>query len=160
MYPDDLIPFFFGAFMIAGAGLDLSRRHLPNSLCLLVLVAGAGAIFWSGGSSDLISAALHSVIALLVGMALFRFGMVGGGDAKFYAATAVWFPLDSAIKLLLNVSISGLGFLLIWFLYQKIHDPVNGSKSALSRKGFPLGVAIAFGAMALLLMEHGKIPEY
>lgn len=139
--------------MLTGAGIDLFQRRLPNPLCLAVLAVGAGYLAWSGSFAVLGSAALHSALALIVGMGLFKLGMIGGGDAKFYAATAIWFSLQSAFQLLLYVSVSGLALLAILILWRRISDRIRGTRSGLSRRGVPYGVAIAAGALALLASE-------
>lgn len=134
----------FASLMAAGAWLDLTRRLLPNLLCLAVALGGAMAMLLAGGWAMLGSSALHMLLALAGGMALFAGRMIGGGDAKFYAATALWFPLDGAIRFLLAVSLSGALLLIGWAIY-RIFARQRGQGDFAK---LPYGVAIALGAVA------------
>lgn len=134
-----------------GAWLDLVSRRLPNWLCLLTAVAGLGATFATAGAGALWSAAAHGLIALVVGMGLFRFGWIGGGDAKFYAACACWFPLGSGLNLLGLVSLAGLAVVLLWFGYRQ----ATGARKRDGEGRFgmvPYGVPVAIGAVASKLL--------
>src|SRR3546814_2063409 len=63
----------------------------------------------------------HAAIALVVGMVLFGMRIVGGGDAKYYAALALWFRLGEAWRLLAFVSLAGAVFFLAWFARSEEH---------------------------------------
>jgi prepilin peptidase CpaA len=88
------------------------------------------------------------VLALLAGMALFRFGWIGGGDAKFYAACAAWFPLASALYLLGAVSLAGLAVISLWFGWRQL-TRARQRKPAGAFAMVPYGLAVAIGAVAL-----------
>lgn len=128
--------------------LDISARRLPNWLALLTLAAGIAVTIFVAGISALPSHLAHALLALLVGMLLFRFGMVGGGDAKFYAAVASWFGLSGAAGLLLAVSLSGLAIFVAWFIWRRATGkPIRApSPDSMSDK-LPYGIAIAAGAV-------------
>ena len=59
---------------------------------------------------------IHFGIALLGGMLMFGLGWVGGGDAKLYAAIALWLPIGNAILLLLATVFSGLLLAIIYLI--------------------------------------------
>src|SRR5690606_7702139 len=99
-----------------GAFLDLRDRRLPNWLCAVLAVAAAGGLAYSAGFETLAWAFLHAVLALAVGMVLFRFGAIGGGDAKFYAAAACAVPFGQALVLLGWTSVVGLGLIVVMLL--------------------------------------------
>ena len=133
---------------LTASWLDISARRLPNWLTLVTLAAGIAVTIVAAGASALGSNLAHAVMALLVGMILFRFGVIGGGDAKFYAAVAAWFGLSGAPGLLLAVSLSGLVIFLVWFIWRRatgkpIRAPSPDSKS----DKLPYGIAIAAGAV-------------
>ena len=136
----------------AGAWLDLASRRLPNWLCLLTAIAGLGVAFGMAGAVALWSPTSHGLIALVAGMVLFRFGWIGGGDAKFYAACACWFPLGSGLLLLGLVSAAGLAVVLLWFGYRQ-------ATRAHKREGegrfgmVPYGVPVAIGSVALKVFQ-------
>lgn len=137
------------ALAVAGFYLDARYRLLPNWLCAAGLLAGIGfgaalhGWAWAG------SALLHSLLALVAGMGLFSARIIGGGDAKFYAALAAWFPIAKALLLLLVVSLAGLVLvILVWFpLRRYLTRPQDGTAAAAFAK-VPYGVAIATGALA------------
>ncbi len=132
---------------LLGAWLDVASRRLPNWLCLLTAITGLASAAVLGGTAAFISASGHMLIALMLGMALFRFGLIGGGDAKFYAACAAWFGLGQALHLLGIVSVVGLTLVIIWFGYRQI-----AGKRRRDRTGkfdlVPYGVAIGLGSIA------------
>jgi prepilin peptidase CpaA len=132
---------------LTGAGLDYTVRRLPNLLCLITALAGLAASFTLHGASGAGSAALHGLIALVVGMVLFRFGAVGGGDAKFYAGIAMWFALGQAPRLLLAVSLSGLLLFIVWFTVRRLMGKKVHRRAENDADRFPYGAAIAAGAV-------------
>ena len=131
---------------LLGAWLDLASRRLPNWLCLATAVAGLAFAGFAAGPSALLSPMAHASLSLLVGMALFRFGWIGGGDAKFYAACAAWFALPQAFALLLWVSLAGFVLVIVWFGYRQ----ATRARRTSEREHFasvPYGVAVAAGAV-------------
>ena len=95
--------------------------------------------------------ALHALIALVVGAGLFAMRVIGGGDAKFYAAVAAWFSLHDAVWLLVLVSLSGLVLLVVWIGARMLSGrPIRKQGAGLN--GLPYGVAIAVGAAILILV--------
>lgn len=135
---------------VVGAWLDVSQRRLPNWLCAVALVFGIAVSYLAGGWVGLVFALAHAVLALLVGMALFAVRVIGGGDAKFYAALAVWFPIQQGLFLLVSVACAGL-FLAIAILMRrrKPRRPANGlvGPDDDDFRKVPYGVAIAAGAL-------------
>jgi prepilin peptidase CpaA len=128
--------------------LDIRYRRLPNWLCLVCLVAGLAQSWWQGGTAGLGSAAIHMLIALAAGMILFRLAIFGGGDAKFYAAIAAWFPIGLALYLLVAVSVSGLLVLIGWMMTRKRLARHNDRlRTDPEFRKVPYGVAIAIGAL-------------
>ena len=130
---------------------DVSRRRLPNPLCLIVAVLGLATQAYAGGWALAGSGLLHAIIALVIGIALFSAGIVGGGDAKYYAAVAAWFPLSQAGALLLLVSVIGFVLFVCWFLWRRLRGIKVQRKSVSDADKFPYGVAIALGAIAAML---------
>lgn len=142
----------FAVFCAVAAWLDLTQRRIPNWLCGLTALAGLAAVAASGSLDDLGSHALHMILALLGGVALFALGGFGGGDAKFYAGTAAWFALGQALQLLLCVALAGLVLLIGWFIYRRLRRiPIRRSNHG-PFDGLPYGVAIASGAIAAMVV--------
>ena len=130
------------ATLIAAAISDLRAFRIPNILSgILVLlfiiaqiIASNAVIPWGN--------ILHFGVALLVGMFLFSRGWIGGGDAKLYAATALWFATNAAIALLFFTTIAG-GLLAILFIIARL----TGLRKNVAKQDrrIPYGVAIAAG---------------
>lgn len=135
-----------------GAWFDLTQRRISNLLCGVIAVGGLAVAVVQGGVGGLGGHALHMVLALLGGMALFALGGFGGGDAKFYAGVAAWFGLGQAVQLLLCVALAGLSLLIVWFSYRRARKlPVRKTQGG-PFEGLPYGVAIAGGAIAAALL--------
>ena len=147
MTPD---PALWPALAVAGVGalLDIKNRRLPNWLCAALAVAAAGGLAYSAGLEILGWAFVHAVLALAMGMVLFRLGVIGGGDAKFYSAAACAVPLSQALPLLGWTSVVGLGLIVVMLVVRAVK---RGRKDALVLRGWsvPYGVAI-FGGFALV----------
>lgn len=130
-----------GLLCLVAAGFDVIRRIIPNWLNLLVLLAGAAAVFLDPASGPAWSHFAHFAIALLVSMALFRFGLWGGGDAKFYAALALWLPLAKATLFAIATALAGGVLVIVFWLIARLRRDRNWSQQ------LPYGVAIAIGAL-------------
>jgi prepilin peptidase CpaA len=123
-------------------------RRIANWLCAATLLGGLSYVAVRLGFGALGSHLLHALIALIVGMAMFAAGFIGGGDAKFYTAVAAWFPLKAGLMLFVAVSMSGLALLIIWFVWRRLRgQPIRRQGGGLS--GLPYGAAIAAGALIL-----------
>jgi prepilin peptidase CpaA len=132
-----------------GAFLDIRSRRLPNWLCALLALCAIGGLVAAHGPSALPSSLLHAAIALVAGMALFRAGMIGAGDAKFYTAAAAGLPLAKALPFLGWTSAVGFALLLA-MVVSRFALPAAPKGSLLKGWSVPYGVAIA-GGFALTL---------
>ncbi len=136
---------------LAACWFDVMQRRLPNWLCLIVLLCGIGASAATVGVATLPWHLLHAAIALIIGMGLFSVGAFGGGDAKYYAANAVWFGVDAGLRLLVSVSMAGLVVLILWALWRRARGERVFSRKQDDHSKLPYGVAIAIGAVLTLL---------
>ena len=139
------------ALAAAGAAWDINARRIPNWVCLLLAVAAVGFVSVGVGESGLLWSLAHAAIALIVGVALFGFGIIGGGDAKFYAAAALAIPLQNALALLGWTSAAGLVLLVVIVIGNRLLAKRRKSLQELRKMEVPYGVAIASGfALATL----------
>ena len=136
---------------LIGAWLDARYRRLPNWLCALTAIAGLAVVYFEAGPTSVAWAGAHAILALIIGMVLFRLGMVGGGDAKFYSACAAWLPLQWGLTLLLSVSLAGLLLVVVWFSIRGLRRSRNDAEKGKYAQ-VPYGVAIAVGALAARVM--------
>ena len=133
-----------------GAILDAKDRQLPNWLCSVLAIAAAGGLVLAEGAGAIPWALLHASIALIVGMALFRFRIIGGGDAKFYAAAACAIPLGEAFHFLGWTSAAGMALLLVMVIGRRFLKSTRGTP-ILRGWEVPYGIAI-FAGFALTLV--------
>jgi prepilin peptidase CpaA len=138
------------------AYMDFRHRQLSNLLCLSVLGTGIGAgwfmhdLAWVGWSLA------HGGLALLVGFALFAGKVIGGGDAKFYAALAVWLPLKYGFFMLGSVAFCGFILALAWFpLRVRIAALAPDPEAAKEFRKVPFGLAIATGGWLTHVVSSG-----
>lgn len=143
-----LWPAGLSLLLIVGAIGDIRHRRLPNWLALALLVLGLAFGFASGGFAALGWHAAHAGVALLVGMALFATGVIGGGDAKVYAGAAAYFPLSAGLQMLLWVTLTGGVLVLSWLVIRRLMSADKSDRDTIYAK-FPYGVAIAVGAIGL-----------
>lgn len=135
-------------FCLAGSWFDLSYRRLPNWLSLLASVTGLAFAFTTVGAEwSWWWFPAHGFLALLVGMGLFAIGWIGGGDAKFYAAIACWFPLQRGFFLLATVTLVGLLVLIVWFIARRLQGKKIRGTTGNDAAKLPYGIAIALGAL-------------
>ncbi len=131
-----------GILCITAGFLDIRDRRLPNWLCLLTAVLGLIAVTLLVSPQGALLAAVHGLIALIIGMVLFQFGVFGGGDAKFYAGIACWFPLSQGMLLLALTSCFALLLVAVWFAISFMkRDPA--AKTSTKKAMLPFGVPIA-----------------
>jgi prepilin peptidase CpaA len=141
----DLLLLALAATLVVAAVIDMRTFTISNRLNAAV-AAGAPIYWlsialnpWPGMAIQLAAGAL--VFVLMAGA--FYAGMMGGGDVKLASALALWFSPAGTVKFLVLMSLAGgvltLG-ILGWHRLQRREG----------RPAIPYGVAIAFGARAIL----------
>jgi prepilin peptidase CpaA len=150
------------AILIAAAVWDLTSFTIPNVfpaalLVLFLLFAGLSAFGPHGLSlADIGWHAAAGGIGLVVGMAFFAFGWIGGGDAKLFAAASLWLGWGALLNYAIFASLFG-GVLTIGVLLLRNVPLPSGLlgqawllRLADTRSGIPYGVALSAAALALL----------
>jgi len=133
------------ATLIVAAVVDVRTFTISNRLNLAVALGAP--LYWlsiplASWPAIGIQLAAAAIVFVLLAAAFFA-GMMGGGDVKLAAALALWFPPLVTIKFLVLMSLAGGVLTLV----------VLGWHRANKREGrpeIPYGVAIAFGALAVL----------
>lgn len=144
----------FSAILLLAALSDARRFLIPNAYPMLLLLLFA--IAWALGFpfvAPLWSHLLHFAIALGVGMGLFHFGWLGGGDVKLYAATALWFALGNGFSLFLVTAIGGAVIVILLMAFRLLRIAIGrGSteKGQFFKRRIAYGIAIAAGGIASL----------
>ncbi len=146
----------FPAMMAFAASSDFLTLTISNRVSL-ILVGGFVALAAIGGVSaaDVPSHLAAGCVVLVAAFSLFARGIVGGGDAKLAAATALWLGFDHLLPYLLYASLLGgaLSVGLIWFRMAPLPDWLARHDWAqrLHGKdaGVPYGIALAAAALAV-----------
>ena len=151
-----IIALVFPLSLIAAAVSDLDRFEIPNSLPVVLLGGFLAYALVSGVGLSLIGANLALGLAvLLVGTALFRFGLLGGGDIKLLAAAAPWVGWSELPSFLLWIVLWG-GVLAAALLIVRrmmggrtVSGPHWWLRLCSSDYGMPYGVAICAGGLTV-----------
>ncbi|MGZ6038560.1 MAG: A24 family peptidase [Phenylobacterium sp.] len=151
-----LLLLIFPALVIAGALKDLTSFTIPNAISLALVAAYPAAALAMGlplaaiGVSCAVGAG-----ALILGMGMFAAGWIGGGDAKLFAAAALWLGPPAALSYLLFTGFAGgaLAIGLLGLRSQKVRAVMPAGPAWFARlaepgENVPYGVAIAVGALA------------
>ena len=98
----------FIGFLAAATFTDIVWLRIPNwisaGVAVLFLAAGMAeprSLDWWG------SHLAAGLIVLVVGMAVFAWGKIGGGDVKLLAGVALWFGLTPLPVLLVAIGVAG-----------------------------------------------------
>jgi prepilin peptidase CpaA len=151
-----LLFIFFPLGVAYGAASDVMTMTISNRL-VLILVAGFLLVAPLVGM-DLETFAFHLVAGasvLAVSFAMFSFGWIGGGDAKFAAAIALWLGWSYTLEFAVTSAIFGgvLTLVILTFRHRmlpafalrqpwlfRLHDP---------NAGVPYGVALAAAGLVV-----------
>ncbi len=153
--PFDMILVLVFPALVAFAGAsDLLTMTIPNRVPL-ALAAGflCLAPFAGLGAADMAVHGAVAAAALAAGILCFSQGWVGGGDAKLFAAVALWFGPAHLFEYGLVVALLGGGLTLVLLFGRMVPLPAGLARQAwLARlhdpgSGIPYGIALAAGAM-------------
>ena len=146
----------FPLAMIFGALWDLTTMTIPNWLTVSLAAAFVVIVPFAGLSMEQIGLhALAGGLALLAGMALFAFGWIGGGDAKFVAAAALWVGWSNLLAYLVVASIFGGVLTLILLGFRRLPLPQLLARQTWvarlhdHREGVPYGIALALAGLVI-----------
>ena len=139
------------ASLLAAAVSDWRSFRIPNILPGFIIILFLAAQSYSGFTAAQWGHGFHFLIALSFGMVLFALRWIGGGDAKLYAAIALWFDMKSAVILIFMTGISGLLLAICYLIVRMFIRRKGPAKSTLVKRKqerrIPYGVAISIGAV-------------
>ena len=148
------LPILIGTGLFSACS-DARYRRLSNTLVALTAICGIVLTVSAGGVAAASTHLLHAGIALLIGLPLFGWGLIGGGDVKYYSAAAAWFPLDQGFRLLAFVSFAGMVLAAGWLIGQRTGLLAKRGRNAPPGNPHadkvPFGIAIATGAILAAL---------
>jgi prepilin peptidase CpaA len=162
MIAQALVLFVVPALLAISAGWDLASYTIPNFLpaallAVFILFALVAGVPLSGIGLH----ALAGLAGLAMGFALFAFGLIGGGDAKLFAAIMLWLGFDDLLDYVLMTSVFGGALAIVLIGLRNVPMPAALSGHAWltrlhdPRLGIPYGVALAAGA--LVVFPHAEI---
>ncbi|WP_186415281.1 MULTISPECIES: prepilin peptidase [unclassified Pannonibacter] len=145
------------------ASSDLLTMTIPNRVSLLL--AGAFCILAAATGMPVSVFGLHLAAGALVlsaCFAMFAMGWMGGGDAKFAAAAALWFGLGQSLtEFVLLTAIYGmvltLGLLqlrLMPFVPEMLGRHAWSARLLDQKSGIPYGIALAAAALHVYPSSH------
>jgi prepilin peptidase CpaA len=150
----------------AAAWLDLRSRRIPNWIVAGVVLLWVAAIVAGDAVAPWPAAGLATLV-LLVGIAVWRCGWLGGGDVKLIAALSLWAGPDHLASFLLAAALCGgllalailvggrlagspLATLLRLHAGQLLPAVIGLQASAPPAAALPYGVAVALGGCWLV----------
>lgn len=145
-------------FFALGAMTDILSYRIPNWIpgALVVLFAIAAPL----AEMPLQAVGMHGlvfVVTLFLGMGLFALNLVGGGDAKFFAAISLWMGPAMIVKFVFAFALVGGAFAILLLIVRRI--PAASVSAArvpvlnqllMPKAGMPYGVALGLGGLIAL----------
>ena len=144
----------FPLCLAVSACSDMLTMTIPNRVSLLLMVSfPVVAVFAGLPWNDIFLHFAAGLTVFVVVFALFALNVMGGGDAKLLATSAIWFGFNPSLtEYLIYVSILG-GFLTISILSLRSYaDTILGlgipvPTPLLMAKKVPYGIAIGFAGI-------------
>jgi prepilin peptidase CpaA len=143
----------FPLCMAMAACSDLLTMTIPNRLSVILIASFLAVAPFAGLSlQDVLMHLAGGGIVFAVCFALFAFGIMGGGDAKILAASALWFGFDqSLIVYTIYVSIFGGLLSLAILAMRSQHNLIMAygipmPRTMMHKKKVPYGIAIGAAA--------------
>lgn len=144
----------FPVLMAFAAAFDLLTMRIPNWISIVLIAAFVPCAFLIG--MPITEMGLHFAVGfavLLVAFLLFLPGWIGGGDAKFAAAVALWMGPEHVLAFLVVAAFFGgvqtaLTLLFRWKYPQVWLPKIDWVQRLHDRTvGVPYGISLAAGAM-------------
>ncbi|HEU0283946.1 MAG TPA: prepilin peptidase [Sphingomicrobium sp.] len=134
--------------LVYAAVVDVRTFTISNRLNLGIALMAP--LFWLSIGLPLwpdaaIQVAVAAGVFVLLAVAFYA-GMMGGGDVKLAAALALWFAPATTVLFLVYMSIGGGALTLVVLILHRM-------KKKTGKPEVPYGVAIAFGALAILIQR-------
>lgn len=139
----------FCCLLAAAAIEDALRFRISNILPLAVVAGAVGAAAIHGPSWSLWQNAVVFVAILAIGTIAFASKLLGGGDVKLFAAVGLWLEFKSALAFVSLVFLAG-GVVALAYLAARLFRGAGDGRKGGTR--IPYGIAIALGALALILL--------
>lgn len=144
----------FPAAMAFAAMMDLFTMTIPNRVSLVLVGAFFVIAPLTGMSLADFGAHVGTGFAVLViGIVMFSFGLLGGGDAKLLAAASLWIGYQDLPTYMVMVTLMGGGLALAILAYRGAVPPLWATRQAWAMRlydkdtGIPYGIALSGAAL-------------
>ena len=136
---------------------DIRHRRIPN---WSVLAIGALFVPWAFfvNPASILASLGAGLVALVIGLILYAFRIVGAGDSKLLAAVALFAGMDHLPRLLVLIALAGGVIALISLISRPrramvmLHMRGKGDFG----RGIPYGVAIAIATICVVALPLPK----
>jgi Flp pilus assembly protein protease CpaA len=129
------------ALLALAALIDVRERRIPNWLTGGVAAMYPIYVLVSPSPMAWLAALAVACAVFLFGLVLFARQLIGGGDVKLIAATALWAGPDHLALFALVTSLAGGGLALAGLWYQRWHGVIAAHMAALGWNLAPAGRA-------------------
>jgi prepilin peptidase CpaA len=152
----------FAGLAFAAALSDIRHFVIPNRMSLAIALLYPSYAMSNPAGVGWPLAMATAAVVLVLGFFLFFFRWIGAGDAKLFAAVALWAGPSLILPLAITTTITG-GVIAVymWLQLRLAQAPVpsmilyGGSDPDIGKHQMPYGAAIAVGALyvAFTLLE-------
>ncbi|MEE8454859.1 MAG: prepilin peptidase [Limibaculum sp.] len=140
--------------VFAAAISDILRFRIPNRICLALVLLYPAYVLAASQPVAWLPAVTVALACLLAGFILFLFNACGAGDAKLFAAVALWAGPALILPLGLYTSLAGgVMVLFLWLQHRLARAPSaamvlqTATDPGFSKQPMPYGAAIAVGGL-------------
>ena len=152
----------FPIAMVYAAAMDFFTMTIPNRVSI-ALIAGffAAAILGGLGWQDILRHAGAGALVLLITMAMFSQGWLGGGDAKLLSAAALWLGFGQLVDYVFVTALIGGALGIGILMFRNVIPPVTiagrdwAERLHDKKAGIPYGVAL--GAAGLWIFPNSDV---
>ena len=137
---------------------DLRDLRVPNTIPLAIALLYPIFLMIPGVEADGFGGLITGVIALGIGFVLFSLRFCGGGDAKLFAALALWAGPSLILPFVMWTALAGGALSIAMWFQQKTERAATLSalryaqvEEGFTRQPMPYAVALAAGALYLAL---------
>lgn len=144
----------FAGLIFSAAISDILRFRIPNRISMALVLLYPAYLLSASQPVDWLPAIGVAAACLAVGFLLFTIKACGAGDAKLFAAAALWAGPELILPFGLYTSIAGgVMVLFMWFQHRLARAPSVGmimqtaSDAGFTKQPMPYGAAIAVGGL-------------
>ncbi|TFH42823.1 MAG: hypothetical protein E4H01_12910 [Lysobacterales bacterium] len=144
----------FAALVFSAALKDILTYTIPNRVCLAVLLLYPAHVIAAPYAVDWIPAVGIASAALALGFVLFSLRYVGAGDAKLFAAVALWAGPQLIVPFMVYTTLAGgVIALFMWMQHRFARAPTTAmvlqtaADPQIGKQQMPYGAAIAVAAL-------------